>query len=67
MVERLKITIERMRAFPPASLGPVMEWLSDLPYPWCAAEAAAERMPNLQGMTEIADYITHVHGADQPV
>jgi len=46
-----------MQVFPPDCLGPVMTWLSDLPYPWCQPSVAVKGMPKLQGIAEIADYI----------
>ena len=57
LVEKLKITIERMRVFSPACHDPVMEWLSDLSYPWCPVEEATKCVPDLDGLAEIADYI----------
>jgi hypothetical protein len=45
LVDKLIITIERMQVFPPDCLGPVMTWLSDLPYPWCQPSVAVKGMP----------------------
>jgi len=54
LVERLRITIERMHIFPPDCLGAIMGWLDDLPYPWCSATEAAKNMPALPELARIA-------------
>ena len=46
LVDRLAITIERMELLPPSHLASVVEWLSRLPYPWCAAQAALAGIPS---------------------
>jgi hypothetical protein len=57
LVERLKITIERMKILSPDCLNAIMGWLADLSYPWCPAQVATKSMPRLQGLAEIGDYI----------
>jgi hypothetical protein len=54
LVERLRITIERMHIFAPDHLGAIMSWLDDLPYPWCSAAEAAKNMPALPELARIA-------------
>lgn len=57
-VEGLRITIERMQLLESHQVQPVMGWLSGLPYPWCAAEFAAERAPALEALAPMLRYIT---------
>jgi hypothetical protein len=57
LVERLKITIERMKILSPDHLNAIMGWLADLSYPWCPAQAATVSIPRLQELVEIRDYI----------
>jgi hypothetical protein len=57
LVERLRITIERMKILSPDCLNAIMGWLADLSYPWCPAQVATKSMPRLQGLAEIGDYI----------
>jgi hypothetical protein len=57
VVEKLTITIELMQTLSPDSLGPVMAWLSNLPYPWCQAQVAAKNAPRLDGLVTIVNYI----------
>jgi hypothetical protein len=56
LVERLKITIEIMQVLSPAELRPVMNWLSALPYPWCASDEVIMDMPAVAELEPIADY-----------
>jgi hypothetical protein len=53
----LKITIEVMQILAPKKLWSVMAWLSDLPYPWCSAQRAAETIPRLDGLGSISDFL----------
>jgi hypothetical protein len=46
VAQRLKITIEQMEALPAGTLVPVMQWLSNLPYPWCSAKEVAHSAPS---------------------
>jgi len=57
LVDRLKITIEQMQIFSPDCLDTIMDWLADLPYPWCPAYSAIDDMPGLEALAEIGDYI----------
>lgn len=61
LVRRLIITIDVMQIFPASSIGPIMEWLTALPYPWCAAQKAVEDMPKIDGMAIIEHYIKARH------
>ncbi len=56
-VERLVISIDQMQSLAPACLMPVMRWLSQLPYPWCAASQASRGMPILDELQPIQRYL----------
>jgi hypothetical protein len=53
----LTITIEFMQILPEENLEPIMNWLSGLPYPWCPAQTAVARAPEVEGLKLILDYI----------
>jgi hypothetical protein len=57
LVERLRITIERMQIFSPDCLHVIMKWLSALPYPWCPMQEATKSMPLIQGLGQITEYL----------
>jgi hypothetical protein len=48
LVERLTITIDLMESLAPSCLVPVTNWLSQLPCPWCTAQAALAGIPFLE-------------------
>ena len=54
LVDNLKITIEVMQILSPEHLGPVMDWLSALPYPWCSSRAAVQGAPGLDDLRPIS-------------
>ena len=58
--DELKITIETMQVLAPDELRPVMNWLSQLSYPWCAATAAVTHLPDLDELRPISDYLQSV-------
>jgi hypothetical protein len=58
LVERLTITIRLMESLDPACLDPVMNWLGELPYPWCAARDAWASIPQLEGLATVRQYLT---------
>ena len=53
-VERLAITIADMAVLPAEAAGPVMNWVSVLPWPWCPAPLAAASLPPLPALGDIA-------------
>ncbi|MEO6016259.1 MAG: nuclear transport factor 2 family protein [Polaromonas sp.] len=57
LVECLSITIETMQSLPPAMQDEILPWASDLPYPWCTAEAAARGAPTLELLVPVLGYI----------
>lgn len=52
-VRALTITIEAMEMLPRETLGPVMKWVSGLPYPWCSRQLATGTPPNLPGVLHV--------------
>ena len=59
-VERLVIAIDVMKVFPAAGLAASMNWLSSLPYPWCAPAEAVRDVPVIDGLAEIETYLRQV-------
>ncbi len=59
-VERLVITIDVMKIFPAADLAASMNWLSGLPYPWCAPDDAVRAIPAIEGFAGIETYLKQV-------
>jgi hypothetical protein len=57
LVEKLVITIDVMKVLPALELAASMNWLSSLPYPWCAPEQAVGAMPAIEGLAEIENYL----------
>jgi hypothetical protein len=47
---------DAMQVLAPEYLMQIMGWLSELPYPWCPASAAAEKMPVLDGLGPVSDF-----------
>jgi len=45
-VQSLSITIDKMEPASVESVTEVMDWVSDLPYPWCEFSAIAKEPPN---------------------
>lgn len=56
-VDRLTITIEEMQALDTGVLPAVMQWLAGLSYPWCPVEQAISRMPPLEELAAVRQYI----------
>jgi hypothetical protein len=59
-VERLVIIIDVMKILPATDLAASMNWLSSLPYPWCAPAEAIKGMPRIEGLAEIETYLKQV-------
>jgi hypothetical protein len=53
-VRGLVITIGVMEVLPAEALEPVMSWVSSFPYPWCPASTAAQAIPALAGLSNVA-------------
>jgi len=56
-IEKLKIHIATMQTLDPRVTGPVMSWLSNLPYPWCSAEAAVESIPKIEELSIVLEHV----------
>jgi len=59
-VERLVVAIDVMVILPAVELAVSMNWLSSLPYPWCAPDQALKDMPANEGLAGISDYLKQV-------
>jgi hypothetical protein len=59
LIERLRITIQVMESFDPRYLPSLMSWFSQLPYPWCTAQAALRDAPALEELRPIRKYLAH--------
>ena len=57
LAEKLVIVIDVMKVLPAEEHGACMNWLSALPYPWCDADEALQRMPALEGLADIKSYL----------
>lgn len=57
-VERLVITIESMRVLPHESLGPLLDWLDTLPYPFCPLASLDEGRPRLEPIEEVVHHLS---------
>ena len=60
LVKKLVIVIDVMKVFPASELPATMTWLSGLPYPWCTADEAAEKMPRGGEFAAIEAYLSEV-------
>jgi len=52
LVEKLVITIDVMQKLSPDHLRPVMDWVTAIPYPWCPADLALARAPEIADLAE---------------
>ena len=57
LIQHLTITIRTMLISTSNHHGPVMNWLSHLPYPWCPEEAAAGVMPSISELNEVRQFL----------
>jgi hypothetical protein len=60
LVQSLTITIKTMLILSSNHHRLVMNWLSQLPYPWCPEEAAAAAMPPISELSEIRQFLMHI-------
>jgi hypothetical protein len=58
LTRELTITIEFMQILPGSTLEVIMEWLSELPYPWCSAQRALAGAPKVEGLEGMLAYIS---------
>ncbi len=57
LADSLAIRIETMLVLPQDCLVPIMQWLGEIPYPWCRAQDLKARCPKIEPLGEIARYI----------
>jgi hypothetical protein len=56
-VTKLVIDIEVMCVLPVEASKPIMQWLAALPYPWCSAPQARERIPDINALRPIERFL----------
>lgn len=56
-VKKLVIDIEVMCVLPVEASEPIMQWLAGLPYPWCPAVQARERIPDIDALRPIERFL----------
>ena len=56
LASQLTITIEQMHSLAPEHLGPLMDWMSNLPAPWCAAHELRMGAPPIAELRAVVDY-----------
>lgn len=57
LVQGLRISIGVMKVLPASSLDVVVDWLAQLPYPWCSAAAARDTAPDLPALRPVLNYL----------
>jgi len=55
---RLTITIDVMSTLSPVSLAAVLDWLAQLPYPWCPPRTALETIPAIAALEEVQEWMS---------
>ncbi|PKU23496.1 hypothetical protein CWS72_16730 [Telmatospirillum siberiense] len=55
LVEYLRITIETMVVLPDSDGDRISDWLSGLPYPWCAAATFVKTAPGIAALRPVMD------------
>ncbi len=53
LADRLIITIEQMVVLEASFSAEIIDWVSKLPYPWCASAAMFKDMPNIEPLNSI--------------
>ena len=64
LANRLRITVELMEVLPSQDLAAVMNWLSELPYPWCDSSLAVRGAPNKEKLGPIIRYLGQMRSED---
>ncbi len=57
LVQGLRISIGVMKVLPASSLDVVVDWLAQLPYPWCPAAVALDTAPDLPALRPVLNYL----------
>jgi hypothetical protein len=60
LVEKLVITIDVMQVLQARGIEPIMDWLCDLPYPWCTPDEALRQMPGTKELNPVRSYLSEV-------
>ena len=64
LANRLRITIELVEILPSQHLAEVMNWLSELPYPWCNRPLAVRGAPSIEKLEPIIRHLEQVKSED---
>jgi len=64
LASRLRITIEIMEVLPSQNLAAVVNWLSELPYPWCNCALALRSAPSIEELEPIIRHLEQVKSED---
>jgi hypothetical protein len=64
LASRLRIAIEIMEVLPSHHLAAVVNWLSELPYPWCPSAQALPGAPNIEQLDPIIRHLERVKSED---
>ena len=57
LADRLLITIEEMQIISAERFDIVLQWLADLPYPWCSAHTILETAPAIPELSRVLKYV----------
>lgn len=60
LIDQLKITIEEMQVLPGECLRPVLDWLAEIPYPWCTANEITKAIPAIDALNPVVKFINRV-------
>ncbi len=60
LIEKLIITIDVMQIFPADELDRIMNWITNLPYPWCGPDEAVRDMPRIEGLAPVERYLKEI-------
>jgi len=58
LASNLKITIEVMAVLAQEHLDPIMDWLSELNYPWCPVDIATRGMPVFDELRPVSHFLS---------
>ena len=64
LASRLRIAIEEMEVLPSKHLAAVVNWLSELPHPWCNGPLTLRGVPSIEQLEPIIRYLEQVKSED---
>lgn len=60
LIAHFKITIEAMQVLPGEHLQSVLDWLAEIPYPWCTAGEIIKTAPGIEMLEPVINYINRL-------